>query len=358
MDTLEAEKSNLEAFLNSFPGEYCGLTTDGYSVYSPDFCAVLGIEQAESLSDIQGALCPSDSAALEGMMDRLNKGGIPFTLIANSFDGKKHFKIAGSHGENTTKTESFSLLWVKDITDEILARDEEAEKRQKTERELGLIRIALDALPRPVWLRNDKQELVWVNKTYCSYLNKSADDILKAQIEITAGASKRTDKNASKDLAKSALDSKEPQEQKLHGIFHGKRLLLRLSEIPLPDLDTTLGLAYNITREEELESEMQRYNRSTNELMEQLKSAIIVFDSEQQTVFYNSAFTQLWGLEGGWLDKGPKLGDVMEKLRENRRLPEQADFRAFKQSWLDMFTNLIRPQDDMLYLPMVRPCAC
>ena len=41
----------------------------------------------------------------------------------------------------------------------------------------------------------------------------------------------------------------------------------------------------------------------------------------------------------------------MEKLRETRRLPEQADFRRFKQSWLDMFTGLIKPFEDMLYLP-------
>ena len=41
----------------------------------------------------------------------------------------------------------------------------------------------------------------------------------------------------------------------------------------------------------------------------------------------------------------------MEKLRETRRLPEQADFRKFKQSWLDMFTGLIDPYEDMLHLP-------
>ncbi len=41
----------------------------------------------------------------------------------------------------------------------------------------------------------------------------------------------------------------------------------------------------------------------------------------------------------------------MEKLRETRRLPEQADFRSFKKSWQAMFTDLIDPHEDMLYLP-------
>jgi len=56
-------------------------------------------------------------------------------------------------------------------------------------------------------------------------------------------------------------------------------------------------------------------------------------------------------LEDQWLNTGPKLGDVLEKLRETRRLPEQADFRNYKQGWLDMFTRLIDPHEDMLYLP-------
>ena len=40
----------------------------------------------------------------------------------------------------------------------------------------------------------------------------------------------------------------------------------------------------------------------------------------------------------------------MERLRENRKLPEQADFRSYKQNWLDKFTKLIDPDDDMMYL--------
>lgn len=51
----------------------------------------------------------------------------------------------------------------------------------------------------------------------------------------------------------------------------------------------------------------------------------------------------------------------MEKLREMRRLPEQADFRKYKQSWVGMFTSLIDPHEDMLHLPdgkAVRMLAC
>lgn len=354
VEALELEKNNLEAFLNAFPGEYCGLSPDGYSVYSPGFCSIIGVDHVRSLADIQAVLGPGDSAALEGMMDRLQEHGTPFTLVAQSLDERQSFKLSGSKGENLAGTDHFLILWVEDITSEVKARDEAAFQQEEALQEFNQVRLALDSLPRPVWLRNTDQDLVWVNKTYCEYLGQDAGDVLEQQIQITAGAAKRKDKDQSdngKALAAKALSEGTAQEQKLHGIFHGKRLLLRLSEIPLTGLGMTLGIAYNITREEELEAELKRFQLSTNELLEQMRSAIAIFDASQKLVFYNAAYSHLWGLESGWLDRQPKLGDIMEKLRETRRLPEQADFRAFKTSWLDMFTNLLAPREDMLYLP-------
>jgi signal transduction histidine kinase len=106
-----------------------------------------------------------------------------------------------------------------------------------------------------------------------------------------------------------------------------------------------------MTREEELQKEQTRYASANKELLEQLGSAIAIFDAAQKLEFYNSAFSQLWHLEDQYLNTRPKLGDIMEKLREGRRLPEQVDFRRFKDSWLNMFTSLITPHEEMLYLP-------
>ncbi len=40
-DQLVLEKERLEAFLNAFPGEYCGFHEDGSVAYSDGFCALL-----------------------------------------------------------------------------------------------------------------------------------------------------------------------------------------------------------------------------------------------------------------------------------------------------------------------------
>ena len=45
------------------------------------------------------------------------------------------------------------------------------------------------------------------------------------------------------------------------------------------------------------------------------------------------------------------LGDVLERLRERRRIPEHADFRAFKRQRLQLFTSLIHRQQELMHLP-------
>lgn len=355
VERLELEKARLEAFLSAFPGEYCGLAPDGSTVYSDRFCEILGIRTLQSVSDVQNALSPGDAAAFEGMMTRLQETGTPFVLTAQSQDESKNFKISGSKGEDRSGKDRFTIIWVEDITSETQAQSSFAAQQKQVESEFNQIRTALDSIPRPVWLRNPEQNLVWVNTTYCNFLDMDLPEIIEQQKEITPPPRKRKSGEegieAGKSLALRAIKSGTVAELQAHGIFHGKRLLLKLSEIPLTSLGMTLGIGYNITREEELENELKRFQSSTHELMEQLHSAIAIFDVDQKLEFYNSAFAQLWGLDSGWLNKRPTLGEIMEKLRENRRLPEQADFKAFKQIWLDMFINLIQPKEDMLYLP-------
>src|SRR5271166_6316785 len=67
--------------------------------------------------------------------------------------------------------------------------------------------------------------------------------------------------------------------------------------------------------------------------------------------FFNTAFAALWGLEAEWLAAEPSFGDVLERLRERRRIPEHADSRAFKRERLQLFTSLIHRQQELMHLP-------
>lgn len=354
-EKLADEKARLEAFLAAFPGEYCGWAVDKSVAYSQGFCDILGLENVRTIADVQSRLAPSDAAALEGFYDRLRESGMSFTAHAKNHDESRIFKISGSQGKDLEGQDVFNIIWIEDVTEGYKEEKKQQEKIDQDKVRLLQLQEAFDSLPQPRWLRDKEQKLIWVNQAYTDVVGHTLKDILKDQKELKAVARKVKGSKEKvllgSELAAKSMESGEHVSAEAHVNAAGKRLLMKITEMPLKGLDTTLGIVDDITAQEEIQNDLRRYQSSNRELLEQLHSAVAIYNADQGLEFYNSAFAQLWGFEDGWLNTKPKLGDVMEKLRETRRLPEQADFRSFKQSWLDMFTALIDPHEEMLYLP-------
>lgn len=345
--TVRAEKARLEAFLDAVPGEYCGWAADGSIAYSEGFCTLLGIKAINDIHDIQNALSPGDAAAVEGMHARLVEKGEVFTIHVQTSDKTKTLKLSGARGRDLGKEHQFDILWLEDISALKAQQKELEDSRDAVEQERERFQSALDLLPVPLWLRNAQTDITWCNRAYATGLDSSPATVVAEQRELSI----KGKKGSGRLLAQQALDTGKPQNIGGHIIMSGKRRLMDIQEIPLAASGITLGMARDISREEELEIESKRYMSANNELLEQLGTAIGIFDNDQKLEFFNSAFSQLWHLEETYLNTKPKLGDMMEKLRESRRLPEQADFKKYKQNWLGMFTSLIQPHDEMLYLP-------
>ncbi len=186
----------------------------------------------------------------------------------------------------------------------------------------------IHALSLPVWTLDPAGNLITCNTAYAALYGTTPDQIVTTQKILSA-----------RDGAR------------LHLTTNGIRRLYGITLRPLPDQNGHIGTATDITTEETLAREHERTQSATKELLEQLSTAVAAFGADHKIEFFNSAFTRLWGLDEAWLLSHPKLGDILERLRDGRRLPEQVDFRRYKQSWLDMFVGLIDPFDDMMYLP-------
>lgn len=345
---LREEKSRLEAFLAAVPGEYCGFSKDGSVIFSPGFAALLQLPKIETMEDIQGALSTSDAAALEGQFYDLQHHGKEFSIPVQLDGAMRMFRLSGTKGQAIEGRDAFEILWLEDITDLESEKKKLQKHRDTAEGETRRLQTAMDSLPQMMWIRDANFTIIWCNRAYATALGTTPATIIAEQKEIAVTKGKGP---KARELAQKALAEGAAQTAQVHAIMNGKRRFIHLSETPLPSSDQTLGTAQDITREEELQQEIKRYTSANKELLEQLRTAIGICNPDHNLEFYNSAFAQLWGLEDLWLDTRPKLGDILEKLRESRRLPEQADFRKYKDSWLKMFTSLIDPHEDMLYLP-------
>ncbi len=146
--------------------------------------------------------------------------------------------------------------------------------------------------------------------------------------------------------------SGEPQTELRHVVIRGSRRLLEITECA-PDAGGALafGFALDRTKVEEIEGELERHLSAHAEVLEHLRSAIAIFGPDMRLKFFNGAMCELWGLSEQWMTTRPMLGELLEPLRERRQLPEQADFRRYKQSQIAMFTSLIEPHQELLYRP-------
>ena len=141
-----------------------------------------------------------------------------------------------------------------------------------------------------------------------------------------------------------------PQTETRHVSIGGSRRLLRLVEAA-SRAGGTIGYALDRTEIETAESELARHINAHGQVLESIHAAVAIYGADKRLKFFNSAFARLWALEEDWLAGEPSLDELLERLRERRRLPEQADARAFKRQQIELFTSLIEPESELLHLP-------
>ncbi len=151
-------------------------------------------------------------------------------------------------------------------------------------------------------------------------------------------------------LAESAAQAGQASERR-HIIVDGSRRWVELQEIRLGELGESLGFARDLTDLEAAEAQLKRHEEGHAAVLNRVTAAIAIYGADRRLNFFNFAFAQLWRLEEDWLSKQPLIEEVMDRLRERRRLPEVADFPAFRRNLVARFTSLIAPQEELLHLP-------
>ncbi|HEX9769382.1 MAG TPA: ATP-binding protein [Kiloniellales bacterium] len=215
----------------------------------------------------------------------------------------------------------------------------------------------LDALPTPIWRRGADHALAYCNRAYAAAVGRDAESVVREATELPG----RAQAGVSRALARRALETGEPASERLHVVVAGERRLMELFETPLSARDgaepseagagDTVGLALDRTASEELRSELKRHIEAHAEVLEALGSGIAIFGPDMRLKFFNTAYARLWGLEEGALRGEPHLNDILELLRERRRVPEQSDFPAYKREQERRFSTLIERLEDLLHLP-------
>jgi signal transduction histidine kinase/PAS domain-containing protein len=211
---------------------------------------------------------------------------------------------------------------------------------QQASQEAARLRDALDALPMPVWCRRRDHTLVYCNRTYAAALGIGREAALAEGRDLVPAG-----RRAGVMRAASAAPP-----VKAHVVVGGQRRLLEMTEVPAAD-GGTIGFALDRTDVESAAAELRRHLDANAAVLEGVSAAVAIFGPDKRLKFFNAAFARLWALDENWLASEPTLGEILERLRESRRIPEFADFRAFKRERGAMFTALIEPRHELMHLP-------
>lgn len=198
----------------------------------------------------------------------------------------------------------------------------------------------LDGITLPVWQRDGALAIIYRNAAYARAVEEDPESATPP-IELH---------KQSRVLAENAKRDGVAKQERRHIVIGGQRRWFEITEIPMQD-GGLLGFARDLTEIDTLREEVDRYASAQSDLLESSRNAMAIYGKDIRLASYNAAFSNLWKLDDAWLNGKPSYGEVLEVLREKRKLPEQANFPLFKQQQIKLFQSLIDPQEEFFFLP-------
>ena len=140
-------------------------------------------------------------------------------------------------------------------------------------------------------------------------------------------------------------------EAKRFAVVGGQRRAITFTEIPLGDAGI-IGTAMDVTDVAAAEARLQQHVDAHADTLDKLPPRWRFSARDQKLTFYNRAFAKLWGLPEDWLDRHPSDGEILDRLREARKLPEQRDYQAWKRARLALYQDARdRTTEELWHLP-------
>ncbi|WP_316230422.1 sensor histidine kinase [Bradyrhizobium sp. SZCCHNR1051] len=203
------------------------------------------------------------------------------------------------------------------------------------------LRALASALPWPIWARQANGALAYVNAAYARAADaRDVPDAISRNIELLDSAD-RTD-------LQRALGANGRFEGRLPIVTGGERRMYDVRAFMLGH--GSAGVAIDASEAAALDAAVVRMREAHRRTLDQLSSGVAVFDGQRRLAFYNDSYRRLWGLDPAFLDSQPDDSSVLDRLRAARKLPEQADFRAWKAKLHEAY-RAVEAAKDTWFLP-------
>lgn len=279
-------------------------------------------------------LSAEDAAEMDRRVEALRSSGeafrIPLTTLSDRFIEAEGRAIGGR-----------AVLRLREVTGAKKDLLELTAEHQQLLADVRTLQSLIEALPSPIWARDDNDRLVWVNQAYARAVEaRDPGDAVSQGLELL-------DRSA-REQAKQARALKQRYEARVPVIVSGQRRMLDV--IDIPSLAGSAGIGVDATEVETLRAELRRLADAQRRTLDQLSTGVAIFSADQTLVFYNAAYCALWDLDAAFLDQSPRDSSILDRLRAIRKLPEQTDFRVWKNELHEAY-RAVEPKEHLWHLP-------
>ena len=186
--------------------------------------------------------------------------------------------------------------------------------------ELETLRQTVELAPYLVWRETPDGTPIWVNRAYLEAIRETHGDeaastwpLPRLFPDLLSGKAQR-------------LSLKTTEDEK-HNWYD-------IRSIPIGR--DRLYTAYDANSLVHAETQLNELMQTLTKTFSQLTTGLAVFDRSRNLALFNPALTELTRLPVDFLTSRPSLVEVLDKLRENRTIPEPRDYRAWRNSIADL----------------------
>jgi signal transduction histidine kinase len=279
-------------------------------------------------------LDPAQARTMEGLVEALRNEGASFSTALTTLSGRPMEVEGRAIGGR-------AVLRLRDVGGVRRDLTELSIQHAKLLGEVDSLRTLVEALPSPIWARDEKGALTFVNHAYAKAVEaKSPADAVARGLELL-------DRPAREELAR-ACAADECYTGRVHAVVAGSRRAFDIRSVPTER--GSAGIGIDATEVAMLRAELSRVAEAHRRTLDQLATGVAIFDGSRRLTFYNTAYRALWDLEPSFLDQGPSDSAVLDKLRAARKLPEEQDFRQWKNELHEAY-RATEPSETVWYLP-------
>lgn len=312
---------------------------------SKQFKSQFGIEESEhiTLEHILKTIDNSDAELIRKNFEALIIHGAGFSVTVGL--KSSHEKFDFSFAKACLNNVNTISIWARNVTSFSKTLEAAQHQADKYKKDNNMLSNILDNLSIPVWYRGSDLKICYCNNAYSTMIESSKAKILDKNIPLISGTLFGQGHSLAENAKKTGLKQSIAQFAMISGVRH------KLDIHEIPEQSGMVGYASDITELDNAIKNVDRLMVAQGEVLEALSTAIAIFDQHMRLSFYNSSYKQMTKFDEIWLNSKPSYIEILERQRMCRQLPEYADFNAYKQEQVKMFTSLVSPIQDLLHLP-------